>query len=312
MNRDSLLSRVDIVVPLSQLLESVSEFFDIGKIEEFEPIPVGYEELNLKTITSQGVFVIKIFSKLKNPETIKDNIKGLLEFAKAGIPVPVLVQKNNEHLFKTVGKHGHVFVCVMDFFDGKSFLEIEPNEKDILVITDYIIKIHSLSFPIQHRYDNWSVVNLLQEYEKRKQYLQTKDLELVKKAVEQFKTIDFSKLPKSIIHADLQKQHILKNENNEYCILDLGVMDYNARIIDLAIFLILFCKKEQFNLVLNRYSKTHPLSEYELSSLPILMNGIFAIDVIRANYELVVNKDDSQQTKYWLQLGRKGLNSLSS
>ncbi|MBI4163473.1 MAG: phosphotransferase [Candidatus Aenigmarchaeota archaeon] len=316
---EEFLSRVDIPCSLSDFVEQVASAYKLGHVTKLEPIKEGYEELNIKTTTKKGVYVIKVFSKGKTPRNIKDNIKGLVEFSKAGIPVTKLLKANGNFLYKTKGKKGYTYVCVMEFFDGKNFEKTKPTEADIKAITNYLAKAHHLSFKVDRNYDSWGTVNLVKEFVDKKEYLTPQDLRLIEPIVNDFRRVDFSKFRKSIIHGDLQRKHVLKNNKDSYCILDLGVMDFNSTVIDLGIFLALFCldstlsvkyNKDIYNMVIQEYSKNIKLSEQELNYLPLIIKATYSIYAIQASYYMVVKKDKSKQTRDWLAFGINGLKLL--
>ena len=97
-------------------------------------------------------------------------------------------------------------------------------------------------------------------------------------------------------------------------------MDFAPSVIDLAIFLATFplnkkhsltSDRDVYKLILAEYLKHVKLSDKEIRSIPTLIKATYAIYLIRANYEIVVNKDLSKQTKYWLEWARRGLDFSS-
>lgn len=316
-----LLSRIDLEASLPQVLNRVATEYKLGNITNYEFIRIGYQELNIKTFTSKGTFIVKIFSKDKPYDTIQEHLKGLVEFAKANIPVPQLLKSNNNLLYTTKGKKGKTYICVTKFFEGKNFLQMKPKREDIRNITYYLTKIHKLSFKINGYYDDWGTAHLDKEFKKRKKHLESEDVHLIEPIVKEFQKIDFSKFRKCIIHGDLQREHVLKNTQGEYCILDLGCMDFNASVIDLAIFIAVFCldldfplkkNKEIYQFVVKEYLKRNRLNASGIDSLLIFIKATYAIYIVGANYELVVHKDKSKQTLNWLAWGKKGLNKFKN
>ncbi len=316
---EDFLSRVDIPSTIQDFIEEIASVYGLGNVIKWEPIKEGYEELNIKTITKKGVYVIKIFSKDKTYRNIKDNIKGLVEFSKVGIPVTKLLKANGSFLYKIKGKKGYTYACVMEFFDGKSFEKVKSTTADIKAITNYLAKIHHLSFKINRNYDSWGTVNLVKEFIDKKKYLTQQDLRLIEPIVNGFRRVDFSKFRKCVIHGDIQRTHILKDKKGNYCVLDLGVMDFNSAVIDLAIFIGLFCfdmdssirsNRGVYDMVVKEYTKTNSLNKNEIRFLPLLVKATYAIYTVQSSYRLFDKNDNSKQTKKWLVFGRKGL-SLS-
>jgi len=260
-------------------------------------LPKGIEDLNYKIVIGKKKYVLKIFSLNRTFLQIKSYLNALVIFKKAGIPVPSLLETAKSS-------------CVMEFFQGKDFEEIKPSRKDILAIVLNLTKIHSLEFKIAPNYDSWGTANLLGEYKLKRKYLTKKDLNLIDPIINQFQKINLASFPRCIIHGDLNKTNILKNKRGQYCLLDLGCLDFNARIVDVAIFLAQFCldlklnlekNREIINLATGHYQKFHKLEKKELHSLPILIKATYAAYIIQSSY-LKINK--------WLSLDRRLLKKL--
>jgi Ser/Thr protein kinase RdoA (MazF antagonist) len=309
------LSRVDLAVPLGNLLNELAVSYDLGKILRYGPIGEGYEDLNIKTVTEKGTCLVKVFPREKTHANNQDYVKALLGFSGAGIPVPEPFKtRDGRFLYKT---GGNAYLCVMEFFDGKSLREIRPTDEDLKAIARYLAKIHKLSFRVgRGNYDSWGTANLLKEFEKRKSYLNHEDLRLIEPVVEGFRKIDFSKFRTCIIHGDLQRGHVLKSDDGRYCILDLGCVNFDSAAVDLAIFIAHFCldpdspaeeNMRRYKLTVREYLKKNSLNPAELDSLPLLVKATYAIYAIRANYEIKAENDKSKQTKAWLGFGRNGL-----
>ncbi len=308
-----ILNRIDISQSLKELIKDVVREYAVGKVISWEPMRVGYSDVNVKVITSTGIYLLKIFNKDKSYQNIADYIKGLVEFRKVGVPTPRLLKNKNKFLYKLPGNK--IYLCLMEFFDGKNFNDVKITKKDLAVITTYITKIHKLRFSIHKNYDSWGTVNLLKEYRLKGKYLTKEDRKLLDPVINDFKKINFSQLPKSIIHGDLHKDHVLKNRRGEYCLIDLDVMDFNARVVDLAIFLALIAyeldsaqkDRETYKFILKEYQHHIQLNRYELQVLPTLIRATYLVYLIRSNFELIVNRDRSKQTSDWFYLARKGL-----
>lgn len=311
-----LLSRVNLPIPITKLLGELATTYKLGPIKNFEYIQIGYEDLNIKLETGRGKYVVKIFSKEHRLPFIKDYIRFLLLFAESGIPAPRLLRSNKEFLYSRTNQTGSTYLCVMNLFEGKSFNEIPSTPKDLLTITSYLAKIHQLNFKVHKNYDSWGTTHLLEEFPKKKQYLGKNDLALIRPVIEKLQTVDFSEFRKCLIHGSLEKQNVLKNSQGKYCILDLGCLDFNAAVIDLAIFLAAFCLNPAlsldqnrliYNLVISGYLRTNSLSTLEMDTLPLLIKAAYASYLLAPNYLRVKKHYSSLQTRNFLSLGRNGL-----
>src|SRR3989344_4570747 len=237
----SLLGRASLESSLDQVGQRVTSEYSLGELLKIKPMFVGYEELNCLLITSSGRYVIKIFSKYKDKQTIDSNVKALIEFYKGGVPVPKLYKNTSGEYLYRLYDSTHTYVIVMDFFDGQKFTEISPTAQDMLNVIGILVQIHSLSFSTHANYDMWLTIHLPREFEDKKKYLVSQDLDLIQPVVNKISLIDFSQLSKSIVHFDLHRENVMKNKKGEYCILDLASVDYNYTIFDIGTFIALFC-----------------------------------------------------------------------
>src|SRR3990167_9221274 len=95
---EELLDRVDFHTDVAQIVSHVVDFYSIGNVLSFTPLLVGHEEFNCIVNTEKGEFVIKFLNKRKPLDIVKANVVAMVEFAKAGIPVPEMIE-NKEGKF---------------------------------------------------------------------------------------------------------------------------------------------------------------------------------------------------------------------
>lgn len=131
---------------------------------------------------------------------------------------------------------------------------------------------------------------------------------------EECKSIDISKFSKSVIHGDMQRKHVIKNENGEYCILDFGCMAYDPKVIELSTYLAWFCLQEDtwkdkdliYKTVLTIYNNTHYLSDKEIDSIPTLIRTSYAAYYLTTS--VMINEGDmSEETIEWNKKAKKML-----
>lgn len=312
---DSLFSRVDIAGSLEDLLMRVATNYRLGSIQSHKLLPDGYQELNVLVTTTSGRFVVKIFSKEKSLQRVQDNVWGYLTFKEKGVPMPVLQQNTNgEYILSTKGKRRTTHLCVTDYFDGSYLHTKDASDSDIRLLAEHMATIHSHTKRIHRYYDTMGLVNLLTQYKKFRSYLSSNLLVLVEPVVKEFSSIHLGEFRHSIIHGTFESKNILKNKKGELCLLDLGCMDYNASIVDVATFLANYTidmnkkdKQERINLFLTAYQTQHPLTAKEVRSLPILIRAQYATIVVRTNYYIRRKRDTSSQTRGLFAFDRRGL-----
>lgn len=114
-------------------------------------------------------------------------------------------------------------------------------------------------------------------------------------------------------HGDLHPGNILKGSDG-YCLLDLGCMDHEQRIADLAIFLSMSCTdyenvaktRELYEAALESYGKQIQLTPAERSALPVLIQANYAMFALRTA-ELLRDESDNPEVKSFYKKGIRGL-----
>jgi len=296
--------------------------YQLGEVKTIDPMYVGYEELNNLLTTSQGKFVIKIFSKHKDKPAIDGNVASIFSFYEGGIPVPKLYKSQRGDFLYELETSPGTYLIVMDYFDGQKFTDVPPTSLDLQNMTKILAQIHTLHFSTHANYDMWLTLHLLREYANKQKYLNPQDLSLTQKVTRDLSLIDLSRLSKSIVHFDLHRENAMKNSKGEYCILDLASCDYSHTIFDLGTFIALFCfdpinnpsaSVTIYKSVVEVYLKHRSLSDYELSVLSTIIKATYVSNLLIPTFLQKANQDENpEQTSYYQSLGRNGLQMLES
>lgn len=315
---ETLLGRTALHSPFKVFIESLKiEYPQVGWIRTIDPILEGYEAANFKLVAESGVYVLKIFEADRQRGNIDSLVRVLLEAPKAGVPVPVLVRGKSGCLTLFTDNNQRIPYYLTEFFDGKSFDSHVPTLEEMIEVTSFLAKLHSLSFPVVEAYDSWGNKNLLKEYELHKKDLADEEIFLISPVVNELKSLDLSLFSKSVIHGDMQKKHVLKSKSGAYCILDFGCMSLDAKVIDLSTHLAWFCLSQEtwvqqetiMEMVVSEYIKKHSLTVAEIKSLPILIRASYAAYFMKTSM-LMRQGDDSEETRQWY-FSSKELLSLS-
>jgi Ser/Thr protein kinase RdoA (MazF antagonist) len=305
------------------LINSVVAAYQLGTLTEAKGIEVGYEDVNFILTTNSGKYLLKVLVDFmaKKPRSEADSRRYVdtMETLRAeGVPIPKLYQANDAYLLKQVIPHNTdpVWMLVMEFFDGKDFIVQQSTLEDVKVVARMLTKINSSKMVREPMYDPWEPQFLLKEYEENVTLLTEENKTLIGEVLEKFKRIDLHTLPKSPIHADFMCNNILKNENNEYRLLDFGVVNYAPRIVDVAVFLAGFClnpqKPLEYNLLayktgLDEYNTYLPLTPLEMTHIGTMTRAAYAIFHIAATHDKIVEKSKIEENDYWIKLGTAGL-----
>lgn len=317
--KPSVYNRIDYKGPIEIVLTNVCKDFDLGIYISFELVPFGYEDFNLILKTDRGRFFVKIFGSFRNKQECKQYVHIMELVYKNGANYPFLYSANKKHLYKLNIDKTTTSLVVQEFIDGKNFIElgIKPTQKEKEFIITQAALINKLDFKPIPVYDSWATVNFENEFKTKGHYLKNFKDE-VKKLLKYFKKISINTLPHCFVHGDMIASNIMRNKNGKIYVLDFAVSNYYPRIVELAS-LICFnffdpdnpeSLKETFNFTVKTYQSIIPLKKAELDLLPLFIKTSFAMYLIRASYEKVVNGNNTEENNYWLKVGTAGLKTI--
>lgn len=318
---EKLLERINLKTSLNDLAKEIEQNFKIGSVSDISLMFAGYDDVNCLLITSNGKFVVKVFSKDKSLEKISSNVEAIVKFSAGDVPVPDLHKTiHNKYIYET-NDGSNTFLILMDYFDGLPFTKVEPSFDDFIKLTEIVSRIHRVPvFNTKANYEMWLTIYLVAEFDEKKEYLEQVDRDLINPVVDELRKIDFKKLNKSMVHFDLHRENIMKSKSEKYAVLDLSGCEYNYTAFDVATFISLFClnfknslKENQYiyNEVIGTYSHVGNLNDYEKKIMTLLIKATFASNLLIPTYIQKTDSDNNPlQTEYYKSLGRRGLKSL--
>jgi Ser/Thr protein kinase RdoA (MazF antagonist) len=314
-NISLLLKRTNLRVSFEEFLNEVqSKFNSIGKVENYSPINEGDEDANIILNTSSGKYVLKIFFAERDLKNIISYLKILRECKDVGVQTTEILTDFNNGLGLFENNEVKTYYIITKFFKGKNFQNITPIIEDIKKVTQYLSKLNTLSFEVDREYDSWGIKAFPDEYKNKKDNLTPEQNLLIKDIYSDYTKLDMSNFSKSVIHGDMQRKHVIKDDSNNYCILDFGCMAYDYKVIELAIYLAWFCLQEDtwkdkdiiYKVVLDIYNQTHNLTEAEIQSLPLLIKTSYSAYYMTTS--VMINEGDtSKETLDWHNRSRKML-----
>ena len=317
---DTYQKRTGFTGNVKDILKSVCEDFSLGYFISYEVVLVGYEDFNIHLKTSAGDFFVKIFAKFRTTTDCKRIVKVMERSLRMKVSLPKLYKSNQGYLYTIKTKEIMLRLCVMDFImDGDIFTsKTRLNHEEIKYLVSQATLINSLNIKPKPIYDNWAIVNFLQEFKKKSKYLNSDDLELLEPLVADFEKLDIETLPHCFVHGDIIPTNVLKDNNGKLWIVDFPVANYYPRIQELAVLAcdILFDRKsktkseQNLNLALKEYQKRIKLTKRELESLHTYIKLAHAMHVLCANYDKKVNNNLSKENEYFLELGHIGLKQM--
>lgn len=309
------LHRIDIPLPLPEIIKKAASEFQLGGIEGFSVISAGYQECNIDLHTASGRFVVKIFSREKTKHRIDDVMWGYSRFHKLGALLPnPRTRKDGSPVLEIPGSTQPAFLVVFDFFAGKPLTQTPITDADIIAITGAIATIHKSPKTIGRYYDTLGIANLALEYEKKSDALFADEITRIKPVITKLHKFKLGSFRQSVIHGSVEKENVLKNSEGTLCLLDLGCMDYNASVLDIATLIANFSaylpetkRVHLTGLILTIYQQSIALTREEIAALPSLIRAQYAAHIIGMTYHMRKDHDMSKQTQTWLDRGWDGL-----
>ncbi|MEK6959942.1 MAG: phosphotransferase [Nanoarchaeota archaeon] len=316
--KDRFQSRISYQGDIGELSRRVCRDFRIGDLISDSVVRMGYEDLNIAIETSKGKYLAKIFADFRDDDCCKRYVDIVSEALKAGVHIPRLLPSPQGYLHRFEIDKSWIRLCLMDFIEGKTFFELKtkPTPKEIVFLADQAALINSIDLRPNRVYDDWAVVNLENEFNKKSAYLPKKDLSLVQPVISEFRAINHEQLPACFVHGDLISINAIKGKDENLWIIDFSVSNTYPRIQELAVLAcdLLFDEKNRTRseknlvLALGAYQKRIHLTQLELESLPTYVRAAHAMHVIGATHQKKAKGNKSRENEYFLRIGRAGLN----
>ena len=307
--------RIELNTDLKNISKQICSYYNLGEFISNELIPIGYEDYNYYLTTSKGKYCVKIFSKIRTTEDIKNYLERIRAVANSEISSPKPLVVDGDISLSLDYEDNHYDICVFEYISGKNYFQIgeNPSAGVIRELARQTALIHNLDIKPEFIYDTWAIVNFEKEYLQKRQYLSAKYKDEFDQLLIELKNIDFDKLPKGFVHGDIISTNVMLDNNSKVWILDFAVSNYLPRIIDLAVTSCNMCLDEKSKdktyeniaLLLSEYNKYNKLTDYELEVFGIFYKLANAMHILQPTY--IINTDgDSEENQYWLNEGVVG------
>ena len=229
--------RIKLNTDLKNISERICESYNLGEFISNELITIGYEDYNYYLTTSKGKYCVKIFSKIRTEEDIKNYLDRIRAVANSEINAPKPFLIDNDIVLSLDYEGNHYDICVFEYINGKNFFELgeKPSKDVIREIARQTAIINNLDIKPNFIYDTWAIVNFEDEYKEKRKYLSDNYKEEFDKLLTELKNIDFNKLPSAFVHGDIISTNVMIDSNSKVWIIDFAVSNYLPRIIDLAV-----------------------------------------------------------------------------
>ena len=307
--------RIKLNTDLKNISEQICIYYNLGDLFSNELITIGYEDYNYYLTTSKGKYCVKIFSKIRSEEDIKNYLARIRAVANSDVSSPKPLLINDDIYLSLDYENNHYDICVFEYINGKNYFEIgeNPTTDVIKELARQTALINNLDIKPEFIYDAWAIVNFEKEYSQKREYLSDKYKEEFDQLLIELKNIDFNKLPMGFVHGDIISTNVMVDNNSKVWIIDFAVSNYLPRIIDLAVTSCNMCldKKsedktyENIALLLSEYNKYNKLTDYELETFGTFYKLANAMHIMQPTY-IIKTDGDSEENQYWLNEGMVG------
>lgn len=310
-----LRKRINFQGEFSELLTDVSKSYELGSFVNFEFIETGFEDVNLKLVTTKGNYFVKIFADTRDDAECLRLINVIKSAIDKGIPHPEFLKRDVGYIFRNQYEQFNIRLAVFEWIEGKTYYELKRNPSTSEL--KEIIKIAALSNSIDYKpaplYDSWALVNFKKEFRKAKKFLQESEVLMFEALQNELDKVDINKLPHVLVHGDLISTNIIKSKDKIYFV-DYSVANYYPRIVELAVLMadVMFDPTgkvsvgKYYKLLVDEYQKYEKLTKEELKTLPLFVKLAHAMHIIRGTRFLHEEGED-KETLHWVALGNKGL-----
>lgn len=308
---------------LAEVVNGVAVEFGLGNLESISHLAEGYEDCNLKLKTAHGTYVCKLFadnqlgdySKTRRGVDVADRLVDIILAVQAnGAHAPELVQcVQGDYLFH----RDELVAMVYKWVEGKTYFELDraPNDTELESVVRQAALINTTSFKPVYYHDIWAVPHIHALFEKVKPILSTEDTRLATRAIRQFDVLKIDELPKCLVHGDMTKGNVLLGKDGKPYIIDFSVTNWTTRIIELVLIIsnLMHDQNDRRSLqqkvtaVTTLYQPYNQLTRRELQALYDLCLTGSAMELLGSRWRQEFLDDTSEETAYWLELGRSGL-----
>lgn len=315
----SPLDRVRNGARLSEIVDRAAQAFGLGSVRRWNLIETGYEDCNVEVETASGNHVLKVFAEARTADAI-DRIVGILEKVEgSGVRHPKLSRAGDGGLLYTdtdTGEH----VLAMKHVDGSTFRALNrvPSDDELADIIEQAAALHAVDYHPPLVYDLWAIPHISTTLRTVEEFLSPQQLHAVENIAQAIHDVQVGLLPHALVHGDITKDNAIVAADHKVWIVDFSVASWCPRIQELAVIAGSLLHDDQTTLgdrverVVDAYDAHSQLTAHEVDSLHRYALGAVAMEFLGATHELNLNGNDTDQNRYWLDLGRRGLESAGS
>lgn len=315
MEYRNVYERINNINNIKQISETICKIYNIGEYKKHQVVEIGYEDFNIILDTTLGKYFVKILNKDRTNEECQ-RLANIYEIAKKhGINVPKIYKNDNKLILEINKKNTLLRIILMEYIDGINMYELSRKltVEEIKEVAIQAAKINKIDFKVKSYYDEWTITNFKNEYEKKYDLICEEDKEIVNICYKEFIKTDLEDLPKSYIHGDIMNANLIKDKEKIW-LIDFSTLNYMPRIIELVVMAygICICNSREesikrLNYCLNIYNKQNKITKKELEKFNIILNAMGAMSIMQASY-IKKNNENFKENQYWIDKGKETIN----
>lgn len=272
-----------------QAVESILQQYQLGQLVSYKGITAGIENTNYFLTTTAGEYVLTIFEQLTTSQA-SDYLTLMQHLQQNGIPCPTPQAQNNTQL---LGIREEKPFAIVKKLSGQHVAQ--PAAQHCAQVGRLLANLHTLPYPptpplANRRDQTWRETIKLRV----RPLLNARQQQLMQEEFEQYQRINFSELPRGIIHADLFPDNVLFTGSQLTGVLDLYDACEDTLLYDVAITLNAWCRSASGELdphrseaFLQHYQQQRPFTVQEQEHWPLMRRfAAMRFWLGRLNYQL--------------------------
>ncbi len=316
MEYREIKERINGADNISEILKKICDMYKIGECLKYKIVEVGYEDFNIAIQTIQGKYFVKILNKDRTDQECKRLANIYYCARNNGINVPRLYKNSKGNIISVFTMQGtKLRVLLMEYIEGINMYELRRNLtlQEIKEVAHQAAKINKIDFRVEPYYDEWTLTNFKEEYQKKFDLICEEDKQIVNKAYKEFIKIDVKNLPKAYIHGDIMNANLIKTTDKIY-VIDFSALNYLPRIIELVVIAYGICIDDnheesikRLNYFLSVYNHQNTITKLELDIFCIILNAMGAMSIMQSSYIKAMH-ENFEENQYWLDRGKEVIN----
>ncbi len=306
-------NRIDTIEDINILSKLVCEEYELGVFKDTYVIEIGYEDFNAVITTSIGKFLMKVFRNSRTDKEVEECINRSYIAFENNVKTPKIYKNSKNELISIIEYLNSRFrLCVIEYIDGNNFFELnkKPTLEELRKIVDIASNLNKIDYRPNFIYDTWAITSFCNEFEKKKEYLEEKYLNIIEPIYNKFKQFDYDRLPKAFVHGDMMSTNLMLDTNDDIWVIDFSVSNYTARLNEIVVICddiaVVPGEKEESErrimIAFDEWCKKVNATQFEKESFKMLFDVANAINILNPLYEIATG-NDSEETKMHLNAG---------